>query len=127
MGQLGVYRNRVWLSIAFVCTVVVALAYGEVTDTATAGAVADVLLGVGLLALVSITLADGRANGALDRVAAAAFLVAACAVGYVGLAGLSPGPGIPEIRSFGNVALLVAAGLLLYRAAFGERNRGVPD
>lgn len=91
------------------------LGYGAVTETAAASAVADLYVAVILFAAVGARVwleAVGEGAQILETLA---FLVAGVAIGYAGLAGLSVVPPAGPADVIGNLAVLVAVGLLVYR------------
>ncbi|MFB6074861.1 MAG: hypothetical protein ABEJ89_07610 [Haloarculaceae archaeon] len=82
------------------------------------GALADLVLGVGLLVgagALSLRAARREAFDAVTAATLAAFLLAGAAIGYEGVSGLSDLPRVLPVEAGGSLALLVGFFLYLYR------------
>jgi hypothetical protein len=91
------------------------LGYGAVTETAAASALADLYVAVILFAAVGARVWLEEVGEGAHQLETLAFLVAGIAIGYAGLAGLSVVPPVGPADVIGNLAVLVAVGLLVYR------------
>lgn len=91
------------------------IGYGAVTETAAASAAADLYVAVILFAAVGARVWLEEVGEGAHQLETLAFLVAGIAIGYAGLAGLSVVPPVGPADVIGNLAVLVAVGLLVYR------------
>ena len=101
------------------------LGYGSVTGTATA-ALTDLYLGTVLLGVAT---AGYIRNGTLEArmPEMGAFVVAGIAMAYDGVSRFSDIPPIEYIYTVGEIAVLVAGSLLLYRVVTASRRSAVDD
>lgn len=101
------------------------LGYGSVTGTATA-ALTNLFLGTVLLGVAT---AGYIRNGTLEAGVPemGAFVVAGIAMAYEGVSRFSDIPPIEYIYTVGEIAVLVAGSLLLYRVVTASRRSAVDD